>query len=52
MLDGVDLGVCGVLSSVELNDSHMCTGQGGVCGTFCGVTGSGLNEACSMLGTW
>ena len=52
MLAGVDLAVCGVLSSVELNDSHLYTGLGGVCGVFHGVTGSGLNEACSMLETW
>ena len=52
MLAGVDLGVCGLLSSVELNDSHLHTGLGGVCGVFHGVIGSGLNEACSMLETW
>ena len=57
MLDGVALGVCGVLagvllSSVELNDSHLHTGLGGVCGMFCGVTGSRSNEACSVLETW
>ena len=57
MLAGVALGVCGVLaglllSSVELNESHPCTGLGGFCGMFCGVTGSGLNEVCSMLETW
>ena len=52
VLAGVDLGVCGVLSSVELNDSHLHTGLGGVCGMFHGVTGSGSNEACSMLETW
>ena len=57
MLVGVALGVGGVvagvlLSSVELNDSHLHTGLGGVCGMFHGVTGSGSNEACSMLETW
>ena len=52
MLAGVYLGVCGVLSSVQLNDSHLHTGLGGVCGMLHGVTGSGLNEACSMLETW
>ena len=41
-----------MLSSVELNDSHPCTGLGGVCGIFHGVTGSGSNKACSMLETW
>ena len=41
------LGVLG-----ELNDSHLCTGLGGVCGIFHGVTGAGSNEACSMLETW
>ena len=41
-----------VLSSVELNDSCLCTGLGGVCGVFHGVTGAGSNEACSMLETW
>ena len=57
MLAGVALGVCGVLagvllSSVELNDSHLCTGLDGVCGMFHGVAGSGLNKACSVLETW
>ena len=57
MLAGVALGVCGVLagvlsSSVKLNESHLHTGLGGVYGMFCGVTGSGLNKACSMLETW
>ena len=43
----------GVLSaSDELNDSHLCTSPGGVCNMFCDVTGSGSNEACSMLETW
>ena len=43
----------GVLStSDELNDSHLCTGLGGVCNVFYGVTGLGSNEACSMLKTW
>ena len=43
----------GVLSSSdELNDSHLCTGLGGACNMFCGVTGSGSNEACLMLETW
>ena len=54
MLAGVALGVGGVLagvlsSTVELNESHLHTGLGGVCGVFHGVTGSGLNEACSVL---
>ena len=45
--------LAGVLSSsIELNESCLHTGLGGVCGVFCGVTGSGLNEACSMLETW
>ena len=57
MLAGVALGVCGVLagvllSSVELNDSHLHSGLGGVCGMIHGVTGSGLNKACSVLETW
>ena len=57
MLAGVALGVGGVLagvlsSSVELNESHLHTGLGGVCGMFHGVTGSGSNEACSRLETW
>ena len=52
VLAEVAIGVCGVLSSVELNDSHLHTGLGGVCGVFHGVTGSGLNEACSVLETW
>ena len=39
-------------SSDELNDSHLHTGLGGTCNMFCGVTGSGLNEACLMLETW
>ena len=57
MLAGVPLGVGGVSpgvlsSSVELNDSHLHTGLGGVHDMFCGVTGSGSNEACSMLETW
>ena len=51
MLAGVALGVCGVLSSVKLNDSHLHTGLGGFCGVFHGVTGFGSNEACSMLET-
>ena len=41
-----------VLSSAELNDSHLHTGLGRVCGVLHGVTGVGLNEACSMLETW
>ena len=41
--------VCGVLSSAELNDTHLHTGLDGVCGVLHCVTGSGLNEACSML---
>ena len=57
MLAGVALGVGGVSpgvlsSSVELNDSCLHTGLGGVCDMFHGVTGSGLNEACLMLETW
>ena len=52
MLAGVVLGVCVVVLSGELNASHLHTGLGGVSGIFCGVTGSGLNEACSMLETW
>ena len=57
MLAGVALEVGGVLagvllSSVELNDSHLHTGLGGVHGMFHGVTGSGSNKACSMLKTW
>ena len=44
--------LAGVLSSVELNDSHLHTGLGGVHGVFHGVTGAGWNEACSMLETW
>ena len=57
MLAGVALGVGGVLagvlsSSVELNESHLCTSLGGVGGVFYGVNGSGLNEACSILETW
>ena len=38
-----------MLSSVELNDNHLHTGLSGVCGVFHGVTGTGLNETCSML---
>ena len=41
-----------LLSSDELNDSHLCTGLGGACNVFHGVTVSGLNEACLMLETW
>ena len=57
MLAGGALGVgevlAGVLSSsIELNESCLCTGLGRVHGVFHGVTGSGLNEACSMLATW
>ena len=57
VLAGVALGVgevlAGVLSSsVELNESHLHTGLGGVHGMFCGVTCSGSNKACSMLVTW
>ena len=57
MLAGIGLGVGGVLAgvlltSVELNESHLCTGLGGVCGMFHGVTGYGSNESCSMLETW
>ena len=52
VLAGVVLGVCAVVLSGELNDSHLCTGLGGVCGIFCGVTGAGSNEVCSMLKTW
>ena len=43
--------LAGVLSSVELNDSCLHTGLGGVCGVFHGVTNAGSNEACSMLET-
>ena len=39
-------------SSNELNKSHLHTGLGGACNMFCGVTGSGSNEASSMLETW
>ena len=54
---GVALGVDGVIprvlsSSDELNGSHLCTGLDGACNMFHSVTGSGLNEACSMLETW
>ena len=57
MLTGVALRVCGVLagllsSSVELNESCLHTGLGGVHGMFQGVAGSGSNELCSLLGTW
>ena len=57
MLAGVTLGVGGVLagvllSSAELNESHLCTGVGGVHGMFHGVTGSGMNKECSVLETW
>ena len=41
-----------LLSSVELKDSCLHTGLDGVCDMFHGVTGSGLNKACSMLETW
>ena len=56
MLAGVALGVDGVLagmlsSSVELNESHLHTGLGGVCGVCHGVTGSASNKVCSMLET-
>ena len=55
MLAGVALGVGGVLagvlsSSVELNYSHLHTGLGGVRGMFCGMNGSGSNEACFIAG--
>ena len=54
MLAGVAVGVLArvLSSSVEMNEIHLCTGLGGVCGMFHGVTGSGSNEACSMLETW
>ena len=43
----------GVLSSSdELNNSNLLTGLGGACYVFCGVTGSGSNEACLMLEKW
>ena len=43
----------GVMSSSdELKDSHLHTGLGGACNVFHGVTGSGSNEACLMLGIW
>ena len=41
-----------MLSSAELNDSHLHTGLGRVPGVLHGVTGAGLNEGCSMLETW
>ena len=44
--------LAGVMSSVELNDNHLCTGLGGVCGVLHGVTGARSNEMCSMLETW
>ena len=50
MLGDVGLGVGGV-SVGELNESHWHTGLGGVCGGHCGVTGSGLKEACSRVET-
>ena len=46
MLGDVSLGVGGV-STGELNESHWCKGLVGICGGCCGVTGSGLKEACS-----
>ena len=54
---GVALGFGEVTSGVasssgELNDSHLCTGLGGACNMFHGVTGSGSNEASLMLETW
>ena len=51
MLEEVVLVVGGV-SSGELNESHLHTGLGGVCGVVCGVPGAGSNEACSILETW
>ena len=41
-----------MLSSAELNDCHLHTSLGGVCGILHGVTGAGSNEVCSMLETW
>ena len=41
-----------ILSSDELNDSHLHTDLGGSCNMFRGVTGSGSNKVCSMLETW
>ena len=57
MLAGVALGEGGVspgalLSSLELNYSHLHTGLDGVCDVFCGVNGSGSNKACLKLETW
>ena len=49
-LGEVGLGVGG-MSSGELNESHLHTGLGGVCGALLGITGSGLKEACSKLET-
>ena len=54
---GVTLEAVGVsgsevsLSLEELNISCLCTGLGGVLNILCGVTGSGLNEACLTLDT-
>ena len=48
--------LAGVLLSAELNDSHLHTSLGGVCGVFLGVTGAGLNEvmfhAGNMVDSW
>ena len=45
--------LAGVLSSVELNDSHLCILVWVEFVVYChGVTGTGLNEACSLLETW
>ena len=41
-----------LLSSDELNDSHLHTGLGGACNVFCGMAGLGSNKACLMLETW
>ena len=43
-------GVGGVTTG-ELNESHQHMGLGGVCGGHCGMTGSGLKEACSRVET-
>ena len=43
----------GVASSSDgINNSPLCTGLGGACNVFHGVSGSGSNEVCSMLETW
>ena len=57
VLAGVAVGVDGVVpgllsSSDELHNSHLCTGLGGACNMFRGVTWSESKKACSMLETW